>query len=424
MKIIKIKDVNEFNFAHQRENLEEIIKTVEGIIRQVKSGGDSAIIELTNKLDRCNFREINDLMVSESELAESEKLTPKEVRRALQFAFKRIKSYHAKQLPKDFKYKDGKGAILGNIWKAIDSVGIYAPGGTASYPSSVLMSAVPAIVAGVKNLILCAPSDGGKINPATIYAAKICGISRIYKIGGAQAIAAMAYGTSKISKVGKIVGPGNAYVAGAKKILFGEVGIDMIAGPTDVTIIADKFSNPKWIAADALSQLEHGADSKSFVITNCENHAKEIASSLGNLKMQLPRLEIIERSIKNSAIFVVDEILDSADLANKIAPEHLQIVAREKEQILNKISNAGAIFLGEYTPEALGDYVAGPSHTLPTEGTAKFSSGLSVYDFLKRISLISCDQQAFANLSGVASILAECEGLMGHKLSVKIRGDE
>lgn len=421
MKIEKIKDVKKFSFDHRNESSIEIQKTAQKIINEVKIEGDNKIIELTNKLDRCNFKKINDLIVSDSEFAESEKLTSREVRSALKLARDRIKNYHQKQLTKDFKFRDEKGVVLGNIWKAVESVGIYAPGGTASYPSSVLMSAIPAIVAGVKNIILCAPSDAGKINPATIYAAKICGIKKIYKVGGAQAIAAMAFGTKKIPKVNKIVGPGNSYVASAKKLLFGEVGIDMIAGPTDVTVIADKSSNPNWIAADILSQLEHGTDSRSFVITDCADHAKEIVKSVDKLKKELPRLRIINESIKGSKIFVIDKISDSVNLANKIAPEHLQVVSKNKGIKIKDITNAGAIFIGEYTPEAIGDYLAGPSHTLPTSGTAKFSSGLSVYDFLKRISLISCDKKSFLNLSKPTSILAECEGLSAHKLSVEIR---
>jgi histidinol dehydrogenase len=283
------------------------------------------------------------------------------------------------------------------------------------------MSAVPAIVAGVEEITMCAPTNSGKINPAVLFAAKLCGIKKIYKIGGAQAVAALAYGTKTISKVDKIVGPGNSFVATAKKIVFGDVGIDMIAGPTDVTIIADKTANDDWIAADALSQLEHGPDSKAFIITDDQNFALRILAAINSLKENLPRKEIIEKSLENSAIFVVKNLSDAIHIANFIAPEHLEIATKNCETFVPKIKNAGAIFLGNYSPESIGDYMAGPSHTLPTSSSAKFSSGLSVFDFLKRISLISCDKKSFDKLAKATSILAECEGLQAHKLSVDIR---
>ena len=398
-----------------------VTKTVEAIISDVKKNGDKALISYSNKFDKTNFKKSDELVVSKKEITAAEKILDPKVKQALKQAFSRIKNYHQKQLPKDFYFKDEQGVELGNHWHAIESIGLYVPGGTASYPSSVLMSAVPAIVAGVDEITMCAPTNSGKINPAVLFAAKICGIKKIYKIGGAQAIAALAHGTEKIKKVNKIVGPGNSYVATAKKILFGLVGIDMIAGPTDVTIITDKNSNPDWIAADALSQLEHGNDSKAFIITDDQNFALQISASIATLKLKLSRQKIIKKSLENSAIFVIKNLDDATHLVNFIAPEHLEIATKNPRKFLPKIRNAGAIFLGNYTPESIGDYMAGPSHTLPTSSSAKFSSGLSVFDFLKRISLISCDKKSFFNLAEATSILAECEGLDAHKLSIEIR---
>lgn len=411
-----------YNFIKKSQKADlNVAGQTEEIINQTRKDGDKALIVLSNKFDKTTFKKAADFIVTENEIKLAEKEVSKEVKSALNTAFKRIKNYHQKQLPKDFSFKDKEGVTLGNLWRSIDSVGVYAPGGTASYPSSVLMSAVPALVAGVKNITLCVPTSAGKINPAVLYAAKICNIKKIYKVGGAQAITALAYGTKTISPVNKIVGPGNAFVAYAKKFLFGEVGIDMIAGPTDLTIIADKNNNPDWIAADALSQLEHGADSKAFIITDDEDFANKVSTEILKLTPNLPRREIIKKSLNGSAIFVIKNLSDSVHLANFIAPEHLEIATKNPENLCKKINNAGAIFLGKYTPEAIGDYMAGPSHTLPTSASAKFSSGLSVYDFLKRISLISCDQKSFSKLSDDTSILAACEGLDAHKLSVDIR---
>jgi len=396
-------------------------KTVLEIIKIVQKKGDAALISYCNKFDKTKFKKAADLLVSAQEISAAEKALDKKIKSALKLSFERVKAYHEKQLPTDFSFKDELGVTLGNHWRAIESIGVYVPGGTASYPSSVIMSAVPALVAGVKNITICAPTSAGKINPAVLYAAKLCGIKTIYKIGGAQAIAALAYGTKTVAKVDKIVGPGNAFVATAKKIIFGDAGIDMIAGPTDVTIIADEKSKASWIAADALSQLEHGPDSKAFIITDSQNLALRISTEISYLKTQLPREKIIDESLKNSAIFVIKNLDEAANLANFIAPEHLQIACKNAQKFLPKIQNAGAIFLGEYTPESIGDYTAGPSHTLPTSATAKFASGLSVYDFLKRISLISCDKNSFEKLAQATAILADCEGLHAHKLSIDIR---
>ena len=413
-----------YNFISKSQKPDQnVTKIVDEILQDVQKNGDQSLINLCNKFDKTSFSESEDLLVTKAEIKEAEKSLSKEIKNALKLSFKRIESYHKKQLPKNITFKDKIGVTLGNHWRAIESVGVYVPGGTASYPSSVLMSAVPALVCGIKNISICAPTSAGKINPAVLYAAKLCKIDKIYKIGGAQAIAALTFGTKTVQKVNKIVGPGNAFVATAKKLLFGEVGIDMIAGPTDITIIADKKSNPSWIAADALSQLEHGPDSKAFIILDDEKLATKIKSEILRLKEDLPRLDIINKSIENSAIFVIKNLKDAPHIANFIAPEHLQIATKNAEKMLPKIKNAGAIFLGNYTPESIGDYTAGPSHTLPTSGSAKFSSGLSVFDFLKRISVISCDQKSFNKLAKETALLAKCEGLEAHKLSVDIRND-
>lgn len=402
----------------------DIFKTTQEIIEKTMIEGDDALISYSNKFDKTNFAKPKDFIVSQKEIDLAAKNISQDVYDALQMAYSRIYNYHKKQLPKDFLYKDRQGVELGNIWRAVQSVGVYAPGGTASYPSSVLMSAIPAIVAGAREIKLCVPSMAGKLNDAILVAAKICGINEIYKIGGAQAIAALTYGTKTIKKVDKIVGPGNSYVATAKKILYGEVGIDMIAGPTDVTIICDNKNNTDWIAADALSQLEHGPDSKAFIITDDIDFAQKISNAIDKLREKLPRRKIIEKSIENSAIFVIKNIAQSVHIANEIAPEHLEISCANAKRFVKKINNAGAIFLGKYTPESIGDYIAGPSHTLPTSSTAKFASGLSVYDFLKRISLISCDKKSFGELAQETAILAACEGLDAHKLSIDIRKNE
>lgn len=433
MQIIKInQDLTEnlenilpkniLNFLQQNQNFDPIIlKQVDEIISQVKKFSDQAVLELSNKFDNANFSSIQDFLVSENKFIEAQNNLSPELKEALKIACQRIKNYHQKQLPQDFSYRDEIDFELGNRWIAMQRIGVYVPGGTASYPSSVLMSVIPAVIAGVKEIIICTPSSNSKINPAIIYASQICGVKKIFKIGGAQAITAMAIGTQIIPKVDKIVGPGNAYVSLAKKQLYGEVGIDMIAGPTDVTIIAQSNANVKFIAIDALSQLEHGIDSKAFIIVDNFDFAKKILSEIDNLKNQLTRKEIIEKSLKNSAIFVINNLDDAYFLANFIAPEHLQILTSNPQQVINKITNAGAIFVGQYTPEAIGDYIAGPSHTLPTSSTSRFASGLSVYDFLKRQSLMQSNQNSFSKLAKHASLLAKVEGLTAHQLSIDIR---
>ncbi len=420
--IKKSKNLDWQNFVKNfNVDIAEISNKVQEIIEAVKQDKDQAVLNFTNKFDGTKAKNISDLILEKNTIKNSEKLINSEVKESLKLAKNRIIAYHQKQLPKDFNYRDKSGVKLGNIWKPIEKVGVYVPGGTASYPSSFLMSVLPAKCAGVKEISIFAPSQKGAINPAILYCAKICEIEKIHLIGGAQAIASMAFGTESIAKVDKIVGPGNSYVALAKKMLYGQVGIDMIAGPTDITIIADETAKPEWIAIDALSQLEHGPDSKAFIITDKINFADKIITAINKFAPTLPRNEIIKKSLKNSAIFIIKNLDEASIIANFIAPEHLEICTKNSKEILSQIHNAGAIFLGNYTPEAIGDYMAGPSHTLPTSSTARFSSGLSVYDFLKRISLISCDQKSFNKINKATSILAKCEGLSAHQLSIDIR---
>ena len=419
LKIISHLDINKNKF------LDEITNATKDIINNVKLKGDQAIIDYCNKFDNNNFKSIEDIIVTKEEIDTYCAKLSDEIKESLKLAYDRIASFHKTQIPQDNIYLDEHNIKLGNIWKPLSNVAIYAPGGTASYPSSVLMSAIPAIIAGVENIILLTPANNNHINPAIIYAAKLCNITKIYKIGGAQAIAAAAYGTQTINNVDKIAGPGNAYVACAKKEIYGEVGIDMIAGPTDITIIAqNNIAKAKWVAIDAMSQLEHGIDSKAFIICDNQDFANEILSFINQIKETQPRKDIIDQSIKNSAIFIIDDISKSHIISNYISPEHLQIITSNNDNIINNIKNAGAIFLGNYTPEAIGDYIGGPSHTLPTQGNARFSSGLSVYDFVKRISLIESNKDSFDKISQSAQNIADCEGLFAHKLSLNIRNED
>jgi histidinol dehydrogenase len=414
------KDI--FNFLHQNYSYgNEISDTVKSIIAKVRIDKDQALIDLSNKFDKANFKTPSDFVIDDNHIKNLPNQITDQLKLALDTAYQRIDKYHRQQLPLDFFTTDEYGMKLGNVWQAIEKIGVYVPAGSASYPSSVLMSIVPAIVAGVKEIYLTTPSANQQIDPAILYCAKICQVKKIFKIGGAQAISALAFGTPTISKVDKIVGPGNSYVALAKKQLYGEVGIDMIAGPSDVSIIAENFANPKWIAIDALSQLEHGIDSKAFIFVDDIEFASKIIHHIDEFLKILPRRKIIEESLKNSAIFVFKDLLNSPSMINFIAPEHLQIIVKDHSPYLEKISNAGAIFIGEYTPEAIGDYIAGPSHTLPTSANARFASGLSVYDFLKRRSIMQCDKKAFNSLASHASVIANCEGLQAHKLSIDIR---
>ncbi len=402
---------------HVEDDRSDVLSSqVSDILRNVKQRGDEAILEYTNKWDKANFKTASDFALKPSAKCSSE------VEKALQLAASRIRDYHERQLPKDYLYTDDTGTQLGWKWTPIDRVGLYVPGGKAAYPSSVLMNAIPAIVAGVKELVMVVPTPNGEVNAAVIAAAKIAGITEIYAIGGAQAVAGLAYGTATIRKVDKIVGPGNAYVAEAKRQVFGQVGIDMIAGPSEILVIADDSANPKWIASDLLSQAEHDENARAILITDNEALAKAVENEVEAILQTLSRKAIAEISWRNNGLMILSNNMDeAAEIANLIAPEHLELMTKNPEALAQKIIHAGAIFMGHYTPEAIGDYVAGPSHVLPTSSTARFSSGLSVYDFLKRSSIINCSEKSYRAIAPAASTLAAEEGLTAHKLSVDIR---
>ncbi len=415
----KIKSV-----IHQlgAEAITDVIRDVKEIITSVKKEGDKAILAYTNKFDHTNAFSISELKVSTQGIEEAYNRCSEDLVTSLEIAAKRIESYHKKQLPQNFDLVDEIGVRLGNIWQPIQNIGLYVPGGKASYPSTVLMNSIPARVAGVKNMVMVVPAPYGKLSDAVLAAAKICGITEIYKIGGAQAIAALALGGNSIPIVDKIVGPGNAYVAAAKRELSNIVGIDMIAGPSEILVVADKSINPSWIAADLLSQAEHDENAQAILITNDASYANHVINEVEQHLSALGRIDIAKKSWTNKSVIIIDnDFKNTANLINYIAPEHLELASDEAQSLLPEIYNAGAIFLGNYTPEAIGDYIAGPSHVLPTSGTARFASGLSVYDFLRRISLISCDKESFLHLAEHTACLADAEGLEAHALSVRIR---
>ena len=397
---------------------------VEDIIANVKENGDEALISLTHKFDNVQLEKAT-LFFSEQEIRSSSKKILAKEKEALNLAASRIKKYHIKQLPKNKFWKDEKGVNLGFRWTPINSIGIYVPGGLASYPSSVLMNAIPAKVAGVRNITMVTPTPLGKINPLVLYAAKIAGVDKIIKIGGAQAIAALAYGTESIDAVDKIVGPGNSFVAAAKRKVFGQVGIDSVAGPSEVLIIADSDQNPSWIAADLLAQAEHDEKAKSILITDNITFAKAVELEVWKLLSNLKDNTVASKSwSENGKILVVNQLKDSINLANTIAAEHLQICIKEPEILLDKIVNAGAIFLGENTPEVFGDYILGSNHVLPTCRAARFSSPLSTIDFMKRTSISKIPLGALKDLGYAAKILATSETLDAHAFSASLRISE
>jgi histidinol dehydrogenase len=405
----------------KREVEEDVAAAVRGIVAEVRARGDAALIELTARFDRVALTP-QSLRVREDEIAAAERACTPEALKALDVAAGRIEAYHRRQLPEDARYTDETGATLGWRWTALDSVGLYVPGGTASYPSSVLMNAVPARVAGVSRIVMVTPASGGAINPLTLAAAKRAGVSEIYRIGGAQAVAALAFGTDLIAPVDKIVGPGNAYVAAAKREVFGKVGIDSVAGPSEILVIADASNNPDWIAADLLSQAEHDTSSQSILITDDADFAARVDEAVARALALLPRHKIAAASWRDyGAIIVVANLDEAAALSDRIAPEHLELAVADPERLLAKVRHAGAIFLGRHTPEAMGDYIAGPNHVLPTARTARFSSGLSVLDFLKRSTLLCCAPQTIAALGPDAITLAEAEGLEAHARSIAAR---
>lgn len=405
----------------KREVSKDVTSDVDHIIAQVLDEGDEALHALTLKFDKIDTKQAG-LRITDDVVDKAFQSIDDDVRDALQFAHDRIFSHHQRQMPKDDFYQDPLGVELGARWTAIDAVGLYVPGGTASYPSSVLMNAVPAKVAGVPRIVMVAPANQGELNPAVLAAAKIAGVDEIYRIGGAQAVAALAYGTETIQPVAKIVGPGNAWVAAAKRQVFGTVGIDMIAGPSEVLVIADHDNNPDWIAADLLAQAEHDVGAQSILITDSQTLAAQVQSAVKSQLALLPRGEIAAQSWNDfGAIIVVPDIDDAFDLSNRIAPEHLELALTNAEDCIDKIRNAGAIFVGHHTPEAIGDYVAGSNHVLPTARSARFSSGLSVYDFIKRTSVLKLGPDQLAALGPCAMTLAQTEGLGAHARSISIR---
>ena len=400
----------------------EIERKVDSIIENVKKKSDQALIDLTKKFDKFSVSKVSDLVVSQKEIEKSFKSVSSKVLSSLRKAIFRVKSYHRKQLPKNNFYKDKKGVLLGGIWNPIDAVGLYVPGGKAAYPSSLIMNAVPAIVAGVKRIVVTVPVTKGDVNPLVLACLKILGIKEVYKIGGAQAIAAMAFGTKTIKKVDKIFGPGNAYVATAKKKVFGKVGIDMIAGPSEILVLADKNNNPDHIAIDLLSQAEHDYLAQSILVSDNFEFAKKVIKSIDNYLKVLKRRKIASASWKNhGAVIITRSLTESFDLINEIAPEHLELAIDKPLSYLKNIRNAGAIFLGRNTPEAVGDYIAGPNHVLPTDRTAKFSSGLNLLDFYKRTSVVSCTNKNLSIIGKDAITLAYEEGLQAHALSIECR---
>jgi len=405
----------------KREASQDVEQAVRAIIADVKARGDRALIELTQKFDRVDLSKVG-LRVGAAEIEAAERACDPQAMDALKLARDRIEAYHLKQKPRDERWTDALGVELGGRWTAIEAVGLYVPGGTAAYPSSVLMNAVPAKVAGCERLVMVVPTPDGKLSPLVLAAAKLAGVDEIYRIGGAQAVAALAYGTETIKPVAKIVGPGNAYVAAAKRLVFGTVGIDMIAGPSEVLILADDTGNPDWIAADLLAQAEHDVSAQSILITDSETLAAQVEQAVVSQLKTLPRASTASASWRDfGAIIIVGKLADAVPLVDRLAPEHLEIAAREPDALADKIRNAGAIFIGAHTPEAIGDYVAGSNHVLPTARSARFSSGLGVLDFMKRTSLLKCGPDQLRALGPAAIALGEAEGLSAHARSVSIR---
>ena len=407
--------------AMKREVSEDVDQVAAAIIADVRARGDVALIDYTERFDKLALTPLA-LRVTESEIEAAIAACTREQLAALETAHARIEAYHLRQKPADSWSRDALGVESGWRWSAVEAVGLYVPGGTASYPSSVLMNAVPAKVAGVERLVMVAPTPRGEGNPLVLAAAKLAGINEIYRIGGAQAVAALAYGTATIAPVAKIVGPGNAYVAAAKRRVFGTVGIDMIAGPSEVLVLADADANPDWIAADLLAQAEHDTAAQSILITDDAALADAVERAVEGQLKTLPRAEIAGASWREfGAVVLVETLASAIPLVDRLAPEHLEIIAADAEGLAMRIRNAGAIFLGGHTPEAIGDYVGGSNHVLPTARSARFSSGLGVPDFMKRTSLLKCDPEALRALAGAATELAEAEGLQAHARSVTIR---
>jgi histidinol dehydrogenase len=407
--------------SEKRETEIDVIDTVKAILADVKMRGDQALIDYTTKFDRYPLS-LETIRVSDAEIAASRSKCAPSVLAALDVAYQRIVAFHERQRPEDLNFTDADGIGLGYRWTAVGAAGLYVPGGTAAYPSSVLMNAVPAKVAGVERLVMVVPTPDGIVNPLVMAAAELAGVDEVYRIGGAQAVGALAYGTETIAPVDKIVGPGNAFVAAAKREVFGTVGIDMIAGPSEILVLADGKNDPAWIAADLLSQAEHDTAAQAVLITDDADFADAVIAAVDAHLKTLPRTEIATESWKNyGAVILVRSLQSALPLVDRMAPEHLEIAADDAESLAAGIRNAGAIFLGRYAPEAIGDYVAGPNHVLPTARSARFSSGLGVLDFMKRTSMIRCDADGLRRIGPAAKTLADAEGLAAHALSVSIR---
>ncbi len=405
----------------KRETAEDVDVIVRDIIAEVILRGDEALIEFSRRFDRIELTP-ETLRISAAEIDDAVAACPREQIKALELARDRIVAFHERQKPENLRFTDSAGVELGWRWSAVESVGLYVPGGTASYPSSVLMNAVPAKVAGVERLVMVAPAPDGKLSPLVLAAAKLAGVDEVFRIGGAQAVAALAYGTASIKPVVKIVGPGNAFVAAAKRRVFGKVGIDMIAGPSEVLVIADKTANPEWIAIDLLAQAEHDAAAQSILITDDAVLADAVEAAVAERLKTLPRKAIAEKSWSDlGAIILVENLRQAVPLADLFAAEHLEIMAEDAEALAAQVRNAGAIFIGAYTPEAIGDYVGGSNHVLPTARSARFSSGLNVLDFMKRTSLLKCSPESLRIIGPAAVTLGKAERLDAHALSVALR---
>jgi histidinol dehydrogenase len=405
----------------KREEAEDVGAAVSDILAAIRTRGDEALCDLTARFDRLDVTP-EGLRVTDAEIDAATAQVPPEERAALEAAAERIRAYHGRQMPEDARWTDETGAELGWRWGPVDAAGLYVPGGLASYPSSVLMNAIPARVAGVRRLAMCVPMPRGEVNPLVLCAARLAGVDEVYRIGGAQAIAALAYGTDTIAPVDKITGPGNAYVAAAKRQVFGRVGIDSIAGPSEILVIADADNDPDWIALDLLSQAEHDESAQAILIATDADLARDVAAAVERRLGTLARREIAGAAWRDyGAVIVARDLGEAARLSDRLAPEHLELCVADPEALLARIRHAGAVFLGHWTPEAIGDYVGGPNHVLPTSRTARFSSGLSVLDFLKRTTLARMTPEALAAIGPAAEILARSEGLEAHGLSVSAR---
>lgn len=423
-------DTSQSDFTQSLDNLlawesvsdTRVASVVDDILHQVKTLGDAAVLEYTNKFDRRSAQTMSELLISAEQLKNALTEITAEQRKALEIAAERIRSYHAHQLQTSWQYTEADGTVLGQQISAMERVGLYVPGGKASYPSSVLMNAIPAKVAGVDELTMVVPAPDGELSPMVLAAAAIAGVDRVITIGGAQAVAALAFGTESIAKVDKIVGPGNIYVATAKRAVFGQVAIDMIAGPSEILVICDGLTDPDWIAMDLFSQAEHDEQAQAILLCPSQDYLDKVEASIARLLPTLSRNEIAKTSLKNrGALIKVADLDEAIAVSNRIAPEHLELSVENPNVMLPKIRHAGAIFMGRFTPEALGDYCAGPNHVLPTSGTARFSSPLGVYDFQKRSSIIMCSAAGASELSKVASVLARGEYLEAHARSAEYR---